>query len=176
MSDEAEFQSHPISYEVDDLVALSKLVPRGPTQVLRIAVGAIAIIFAFTLVAEVWSLTGIIDWSAIITCLIVATIVLIVSSRRIRARFWLRVMRAGAFHGAQSYAITPAALRISSPKGVSDVRWTAVVDVKRAGDRLFAFMNHRQAYVVPRRAFDSDEQFEAFIVAAQDRWEQSHRL
>ena len=176
MTDEAELQSHPISYEIDDLVALSKLVPRGPMQVLRIAAGAIAIIFAFTLVAEVWSLTGIIDWSAIITCLIVAMIVLIVSSRRIRARFWLRIMRAGAFHGAQSYAITPGALRISSPKGVSDIRWTAFVDIKRTGDRLFAFMNHRQAYVVPRRAFDSDEQFEAFIAAAQDRWEQSHRL
>ncbi len=176
MSDQAEFQSHPISYEVDDLVALSKLVPRGPTQVLRIAAGAIAIIFAFTLVAEIWSLTGIVDWSAIITCLIVAAIVLIVSSRRIRAHFWLRIMRAGAFHGAQSYAITPAALRISSPKGVSDVRWTAFVDIKRTSDRLFAFMNQRQAYIVPRRAFDSDEEFEAFIVAARDHWEQSHRL
>ena len=176
MSNDAQLQSHPVSYELDDLVALSKLVPRGPLQILRICAGAIVIIFAFTLVGEIWSLTGIIDWSAIITCLMVAAIVLIVSSRRIRARFWLRVMRAGAFHGAQSYAITPAALRISSPKGVSNVRWTAFVDLKKTGDRMFAFMNHRQAYVVPRRAFDSDDQFEAFIAAAQDRWEQSHRL
>jgi hypothetical protein len=59
---------------------------------------------------------------------------------------------------------------------VFDARWTAFTEIKRAGDRLFAFMNHRQAYVVPRRAFDSDEQFNAFANAAQERWEQSQRF
>src|SRR5437868_2363266 len=86
-SSEPEFESHPVSYDLDDLIALSKLVPRGPFQVLRIAAAAIVILFAFTIVAEVWSLTGIIDWGAIIACLIVASILLGVSNRQFRARF-----------------------------------------------------------------------------------------
>lgn len=175
MSEEPEFQSHPVSYDLDDIVALSKLVPLGPMQTLRIAAGALIILLGFTMVAEVWSLTGFIDWSAIITCLIVALIVLAVSNRRFRARFWLRIMRLNPLHAAHSYAVTPSTLRISSSKGVFDVRWTAFAEVKRTADRLFAFLNYRQAYVVPRRAFDSDEQFEAFAQAAEKRWEESHR-
>jgi YcxB-like protein len=176
MTQEPELRSHPVSYDLDDVIALSKLTPRGPLQILRIAAGAIVILFTFTIVAEVWSLTGILDWGAITVCLIVAAILLFVSNRRVRARFWLRVMRLSPLHSAHSYAITPATLRISSPKGVFDVRWTAFTDIKRTADRLFAFMNHRQAYVVPRRAFDSDEEFNAFVAAAQEHWEQSHRL
>lgn len=176
MTDEPELRSHPVTYDLDDIIALSKLVPRGPLQTLRIAAGAIVILLTFIIVAEVWSLTGIVDWSAITVCLIVAVILLFVSNRRVRARFWLRVMRLSPLHAAHSYAVTPATLRISSPKGQFDVRWTAFTEIKRTADRLFAFMNHRQAYVVPRRAFDSDEKFEAFAAAAQERWEQSHRL
>jgi YcxB-like protein len=112
----------------------------------------------------------------ITVCLIVAAILLFVSNRRVRARFWLRVVRLSPLHSEHSYAITPATLQISFPKGVFDVRWTAFTDIKRTADRLFEFMNHRQAYVVPRRAFDSDEQFNAFVAAAQENWEQSHRL
>lgn len=176
MTEGSELRSHPVSYDLDDIVALSKLTPRGPLQALRIAAGAIVILLTFIIVAEVWSLTGIVDWSAITICLIVAAVLVFVSNRRVRARFWLRVMRLSPLHSAHSYEITPATLKISSPKGVFDVRWTAFTDLKPTADRLFAFMNHRQAYVVPRRAFDSDEQFAAFVAAAQEHWEQSHRL
>jgi len=176
MTEEPELRSHPVTYDLDDIIALSKLVPRGPLQILRVAAGAIVILFAFIIVTEVWSLTGIIDWSAIMVCLFVAAILLFASNRRVRARFWLRITRLSPLHAAHSYSITPATLRINSSKGQFDVRWTAFTEVKRTTDRLFAFMNHRQAYVVPRRAFDSDEQFEAFAAAAQERWEQSHRL
>jgi hypothetical protein len=176
MSDEPELRSHPVMYDLDDLVALSKLTPRGPLQILRLCAAGIVIIFALTMVGEVWSLTGVIDWTGLISLLFVLVIVLVVCSRRMRARFWLRIMSFSALHSAQSFAITPVALRVSSSKGVFDARWSAFTDIKRSADRLFAFMNHRQAYVVPRRAFDSDEQFQAFAAAAQERWEQSHRL
>jgi acid phosphatase family membrane protein YuiD len=174
--DSPELRSHPVTYDLDDLLALSKLTPRSAVQVFRLVAGAVVLLFALIMVVEVWSLTGIIDWMAITTFLFVGVIVLVLSSRRVRAQFWLRVMRLGALHSAHSYAVTPSALRISSSKGVFDARWTAFTDVKRTADRLFAFMNHRQAYVVPRRAFDSDEQFDAFATSAVQCWEQSHRL
>jgi hypothetical protein len=62
MTEEPELRSHPVSYDLDDVIALSKLTPRGPLQMLRVASGAIVILFTFTIVAEVWSLTGIVDW------------------------------------------------------------------------------------------------------------------
>jgi len=176
MSEQPELWSHPVTYEVDDLVALSKLVPRGPLQVFRLAAGVLVILLLFTTVGEAWALTGWVDWPALFACVFVAGILFLLTNRRVRAGLWLRIMRLGALHAAHSYAITPAALRISSSKGVFDARWTAFTEIKRAGDRLFAFMNHRQAYVVPRRAFDSDEQFNAFANAAQERWEQSQRF
>jgi hypothetical protein len=176
MTDEPELQSHPISYELDDLVALSKLVPRGPAQVVRIAAGALIILLAFTMVGEVWALTGLIDWSATIVCLIIGGGVLAFSNRRLRAWFWLRIMRRSPLYAPHGYAITPAALRITSSKGVTDVRWSAFPDVKRSGERLFAFMSPRQAFIIPRRAFDTPDLFEAFSDAAVKRWEHSHRL
>ena len=108
--------------------------------------------------------------------LVVAAAVFLFSNRRFRARMWLRIMKLSPLHAPHGYAITPAALRITSSKGVSDIRWSAFPDVKSSGERLFAFMSPRQAFIVPRRAFDSDEQFEAFSSAAEEHWEQSHRL
>lgn len=171
-----ELQSHAVTYDLDDLVELSKLVPRGPVQVLRLTAAGIAVLFALTIVGEVWSLTGIIDWWAITVFLFAGVAVLFISNRKVRARFWLRVIRQSPLHAAHSYAVTPAGLRISSPKGVFNVRWTSFPEVKRTVDRLFVFMSPRQAYVIPRRAFDSDEQFEAFVSAAEKEWEQSQLL
>jgi hypothetical protein len=54
--------------------------------------------------------------------------------------------------------------------------WSAIREAKRSDDHVFFFMTKRLAYIVPRRAFDSDAQFEAFAGAAQERWEVRNRL
>ena len=106
----------------------------------------------------------------------VASVLLLFSHRQFRAWLFIRFAKRGALYAPPSYAITPGALRISSEKGVSDVRWTAFLDVRRSDDRLFIFMSKRQAFIIPRRAFDSDQDFEAFVTAAEQRWEMRHRL
>lgn len=172
--EEPELRSHPVDYEIDDLLALSKLVPRSKMQMARIAAGSLVILLFFAIIVEAWSLTGIVDWPALGAAFFVSVLLLLFANRRFRAWMLVRVARRNPLYAPPSYAITPGALRISSARGTSDVLWTAFPDVKRAGDRLFIFMSKRQAFIIPRRAFDSDEQFEAFAAAAHERWEARH--
>jgi hypothetical protein len=45
-----------------------------------------------------------------------------------------------------------------------------VAFVKRTGDRLFLFVATRLAYVIPLRAFVSEESFQRFADEAEERW------
>ena len=176
MSDEPELKSHPVDHNIDDLLALSKLVPRSARHMLRVAGSAIVIVTFFLIIVDAWQLTGIVDWPALDAALFVSILLLMFSNRRFRAWMWLRLVQRSPLHAAHAYAITPGGLKVSSEKSASEIRWTAVLDVKRTADRLFVFMAKRQAFIIPRRAFDSDDQFEAFAAAAQERWEMRHTL
>jgi hypothetical protein len=82
-------------------------------------------------------------------------------------------MRRSPFHAEHSFGLLPDALLVESPKARSEVLWNAIQDVRRAQDRMFFFMSKRLAYMVPRRAFGSDAEFEEFAAAADQRWRQS---
>ena len=172
----SELQSDPVRYEVDDLVALSKLVGRSPQHVVRMAAGGILILLVCAILAEVWALTGLIDWASLSLITIVAFALLIFSNRRLRASMWLRIAARSPLSGPHSYAISASGLRISSPRSASEVRSSAFLDVKRVDDRLFLFMSRRQAFIVPSRAFTSEEEFEAFTAAALECWESGFRI
>lgn len=176
MTHEPRLRSNPVNYDLDDLIALSQIVPRAHAQTLRIAAGTVLILLMMVMVAEAWSLTGIIDWPAIGASLFVAIMLFLFSNRRIRAWFWLRLARRNPHFVPHSFTITPSALQVSSPKSRSELQWSAFPDLKRVGDRLFVFMTKRQAFVIPRRAFASDSEFESFAAAARQCWEQRHRL
>jgi hypothetical protein len=93
MNEQPELRSNPVSYDIEDLVALSRMVPKTRTHILRIAAGAIVILLMFTIVAEAWGLTGFIDWPALGATYFVALLIVPISNRRIRARLWLRMAR-----------------------------------------------------------------------------------
>ena len=176
MSEEPELRSKPVNYDLDDLVALSKLVPRRPLHMFRIAAGALVILLLFTTLVEAWSLTGFVDWPALFAGFFVALLLLLFSNRRFRSWLWLRVARRNPLYAPQTFSLTGDGLRVSSPKGMSELPWTTFRDVKCVDDRLFMFLSDRLAYVVPRRAFDSDAGFQAFAAAAQEGWAKRHRL
>lgn len=176
MSEERSLRSNPINYDVDDLVALSRLVPRGPIHMLRFVAGAVVVLLIVTITAEAWALTGFIDWSALAIGLFLGGLIMLVSSRPMRARLWLRIMRRSPLYAPQIFEVAPSGLRVSSPKLNSEIPWSTFRDVKRADCRLFIFMTQRLAYIVPRRAFDSDADFDDFAAAAHDAWERRHRL
>lgn len=138
---------------------------------LRIAGAVVVILLVVTITVEAWALTGFIDWSALIVGLFLGFLILLFSDRRIRARLWLRFARRGPLYAPHSFAVGRTGLQITSSKFNSEIRWSTLRDVKRTEDRLFFFLTKRLAYIVPRRAFDSDADFEAFTSAATDCWE-----
>lgn len=176
MTEEPPLRSKPVTYDADDIIALSKLVPRTPVHIFRIAAGSIVILLMLLVVAEAYALTGMVDWPAIVACLFVAGMVLMLTNRRFRANIWLKLQKRSALHDGHVFEIGPGALLIISPKARSEIPWTTFIDMKVADSRLFLFMSKRLAYVIPRRAFDSDREFEAFTAAARGYWEQRHRL
>jgi hypothetical protein len=169
-------RSNPVAYDLEDLLALSRLVPRTGLAVFRIAVVSIVILFVFVIVAEAWALTGIVDWPSIITALIFALMIILLTNRRVRAWLWLRVARRSPLHAAHSFEVTPGGLRVGSPKFTSEIPWTTFYDVKLADERLFVFMTKRLAYIIPRRAFDTEQEFASFAAAARHHWTERHRL
>ena len=55
-------------------------------------------------------------------------------------------------------------------------RWSAVPKIGETEGRLFVYLTRRQAFIVPRRAFEADDDFNAFAQAAKYHWKQHPRL
>jgi len=136
----------------------------------------VVILLVATITFEAWALTGFIDWSALAIGLCLGLLILILSSRRVRARLWLRIARRSPLHAPHVFAVTSHGLRVSSPKANAEIPWTTFRDVKCTDGRVFFFMSKRLAYIVPSRAFDSGADFNAFTAAALEYWQTRHRL
>lgn len=76
----------------------------------------------------------------------------------------------------QTMTVAEDCFRAESSRGKTEVRWSAIPRVHLDETRLFVFSTRRLVFIIPERAFDSREGFEAFGAAAQQRWKQHHRL
>jgi hypothetical protein len=176
MTVEPQFKSHPVLLNVDDLIALSKLVQRGRLRTFRIAAALLVAMVGLTLLIDAAIIPQYFDWGATGLALLASLLLVLLSSAWVRAHLWLFAAKRSPFHAPQSFGLYPTALVVSSPKGKSEVPFSSFSDLKRDDQRMYFFMTPRLAYVVPRRAFDSDADFEAFAAAAEQRWETRHRL
>jgi len=66
-------------------------------------------------------------------------------------------------------AISDAGLRDSGSQGDSVTPWKAIREVTRSEDRLFIFTGPAEAHIVPRRAFGSAAEMEAFAKEVEGR-------
>ena len=82
---------------------------------------------------------------------------------------YLRAKRRG-FLGPVQISISERGVSIESHKIDSLVRWPAIRRVRRFQNRLFLFLTATSAFVVPRRAFQSDTEFETFADEADKCW------
>jgi hypothetical protein len=171
-----EFRCRPFVYDIGDLRALAAQVQRNRMRWYRIGAVATLGMVAVIILIDASIVPGDLDWASVATAILAAVLLLLFASTRFRAWIWLKVMRRSPFHAPMSFALMPTALFVDSPKGRSEIPFSAMHDVKRADDRVFLFMSKRLAYIVPRRAFETDEQFEAFAAAAHERWRDKHRL
>jgi YcxB-like protein len=66
--------------------------------------------------------------------------------------------------------------RAESTRGKTEVRCSAIPRIHVEEPRLVLYSTRRQAFIIPRRAFESDGDFETFAEAVKERWERRHRL
>ena len=106
----------------------------------------------------------------------IAAVLMVLGSPTQRAHAWRWQMRRSPLYAPQTFTVRDTAFEIASPKARSTVSWRAFRRVSRRDDRLFLFVSRQSAYIVPRRAFASDREFEEFVAEAEERWEKRHHL
>ncbi len=87
---------------------------------------------------------------------------------------YARMRRQGSL-GPHFYWLCDQGVRAETPSGRTLVYWSAFRRVFATKYRLYLFLRSRGALIMPRRAFDSEENFEAFAAAAREHWEQQRR-
>lgn len=90
-------------------------------------------------------------------------------------RRWLLLRRLakskdGDTHGSSRMrlALSPEGISQETPGFSGRHRWSGIQGVAKTKDHLFIFIDSSHAYVVPRRAFQSAGDFDAFVTRAED--------
>jgi len=87
-----------------------------------------------------------------------------------------RVARRDDLLREQRLTVADDCFRAESTRGKTEVRWSAIPRIRVEEPRLFVYSTRRQAFIVPRRAFASGADFDAFVKATQEHWKRHHRL
>jgi hypothetical protein len=69
-------------------------------------------------------------------------------------------------------SIGPEHLLVRAARADTRIKWSAIKRIKLMRNRLFVFSSKTVAHIVPRRAFSSDADFNAFVGAAQENWKE----
>jgi len=160
-----EPSTKPFAYDVSDLRALNIQVTRWWMLLPSIAIfGFLLWLFSSLMLEEGfnWILTGVLILVGIAASGPWTWRPLLVH-RSLRRQGLLKPM---VIWLSRDYVI------VDSNRGDARIKWTGIRTVKRTRDRLFLFSSKNLAHIIPRRAFDTDAQFEGFAAIAQERWEQ----
>jgi hypothetical protein len=166
-------RSNAVDYTVEDLQTLARNVEGIPVRRLRLLAFLLFILAIPTIVFELLLAPSEFQLWPIVLQLTLGVIFWLMSSSRFRAHLWLNLARKSPLYAAHRFAVTPAAFLVMSEKVKSEVKWNAMPKVVLDDERLFLFMSVRFAYIVPRRAFDSDRDFQAFTASAMNEWERA---
>ena len=72
-----------------------------------------------------------------------------------------------ATHGRHSFALSPAGLwTTSTALGEGRVEWSAITEVVANEHMVMLYRNEQNAYIIPRRAFATPQEAEAFLLRA----------
>jgi hypothetical protein len=85
----------------------------------------------------------------------------------------LTIKKSGAL-GPNDYAITPSDIVERTAVTDSQHAWRGVESVTRLGDNLVVKVNMYQMCIIPRRSFDSDAGFDAFVAQAKAWRDEAH--
>lgn len=85
----------------------------------------------------------------------------------------LTIKKSGAL-GPNDYAITPSGIVERTAVAESQHAWRGIESVTRLGDNLVVKVNMYQMFIIPRRSFDSDAGFDAFVAQAKAWRDEAH--
>lgn len=165
--------------EVEDLVELSifnhkrsRALRRQFFAVRAIAVGGALLIFTPLFLAPR------IDVLSILAACVFALLIFLAPQvvRRRQRRLYRRIFLEGnnrTLLGTRRLRLAPQGLMFSSELIESTVKWPAVESIETNADYVYLYVAAVQAYVVPRRAFNDDLQFQAFVELARRYWGQA---
>ena len=177
MSAGRELSTRPFTYERDDFIALAELGKRRVvTWLFRLAwvlFALAAFLIALCLMAgSRWAL----PYAAALIILLLIYLALYRYGSRLSAWVISRGSRREGLLRDQVMTIADDCFRAESSRGKTEVRWSAIPRVHLDEERLFVFSTRRLVFIIPRRAFDSSEEFHAFAASAEQHWKQHHRL
>ena len=173
MSDEpdglSKVQPVEVIYSGADIAVLNLMAWRFWVGMVGVIVGMLAllpVIFALTDGRSLSHALAEIDlpFIALIAAILVAWIV----AASVLAYLWRR-RRKGPL-GPIVFSLTGDGVRFRNREMEGLVFWNAIRSIKTRADRTFLFLTSRSALILPRRAFDTDDQFDAFTSIARDEW------
>jgi hypothetical protein len=157
-------KTEPFVYERSDLAALTKQLVKWWRW---LPLAAVVVFFLYLSGIFSWRHDET-EWFFVALAGLMATLSLI--SWGVRPALAYRSLRREGLIVPQFFEVGEDAFSMHSARADIRLQWTAVVKISRIRDRLFVFATRKIAYVVPRRAFVSNEEFDAFTAAAQERW------
>jgi len=92
---------------------------------------------------------------------------------RVTRRVQQAVADSPTFATSTACRVTPEGIEAHDELIDAVIRWPAILKIGETSDHCFLFLNSENAYIIPRRAFDSDDAFEHFISACR-RWRSQH--
>jgi YcxB-like protein len=172
MSEDTKGQPQELTYSVGDIMALNLMVwPFWISLVAILAVLLIAtqvifgLIDGFSLRATVraidWSFTG---WMFLIIVAWLITITVVTYCLR----------RKRGLHGSLRFRLRSDGVAVRNRQMDMVVFWSTIRAINVSRSRLFLLITRRSALIVPKRAFDSDTDFQAFVGTAEKYWRANH--
>ena len=177
MTEGRELSTRPFTYGGADFIALAELGRRPVVgwlfKLAWVLFALAALLIAICLLA---GSSWVLPFVPALAVLLVAYLALHRFGSNLGAMAMARASRREGMLRDQVMTVAEDCFRAESSRGKTEVRWTAIPRVHLDGERLFVFSTRRLVFIVPERAFDRREDFDAFASAALDRWKQHHSL
>ena len=172
-----EPQTLPFRYDRSDFVALAELGrPRIVSWLFRLAWALMALAGVLIVICLLAGSSRVLIYLPVLAIILVAYLLLYRYGAHIGAWAIDRVARRDDLLREQRLTVADDCFRAESTRGKTEVRWSAIPRIQVEEPRLFVYSTRRQAFIIPRRAFASGADFDAFVQATQEHWKRHHRL
>ena len=172
-----EPQTLPFRYDRSDFVALAELDrPRIVSWLFRLAWALFALAGVLIAICLLAGSSRVLIYLPVLAIILVAYLLLYRYGAHIGAWAIDRVARRDDLLREQRLTVAEDCFRAESTRGKTEVRWSAIPRIRVEEPRLFVYSTRRQAFIIPRRAFASSADFDAFVQTTQELWKRHHRL